>query len=190
MTEIGIVVAKYKDMKELNGNSGDYAENVLKKMDYHFLRIAENAHLTRNAPWMRGANGNRFGQSRFVTFVEARIILDEILSQPIVSDDPILAGAKRPIILMGHDLAHDTENIEKSGLAYNFYQHKTVVKEIDTQKLCIGVSAWTNPEYGGNKTGLDTLCEEVFSFAHEDPHTGLNDAARTMICAVNLALRT
>jgi DNA polymerase III epsilon subunit-like protein len=190
MTEIGIVIAECKDGKDLDGDIGDYAENVLKKMNYHFLRIVENAHLTRNAPWMRGADGNRFGQPRFVAFAEARTVLDEILNQPIVSDDPTLAGAKRPIVLMGHDLRHDTENVEKSGLAYNFYQHKTVVKEIDTQKLCTEVGVRNKSTYIGNKIGLDTLCEEVFNFAHEDPHTALNDAARTMICAVNLALRT
>jgi hypothetical protein len=78
MTEIGIVVAEYKDGRTLNGHFGDYAENVLKRMKYHHLRIWENAHLKSKVKWMRGAEGNRFGKSRFVTFAEAREILDEV----------------------------------------------------------------------------------------------------------------
>jgi len=189
MTEIGLVVAEYKDGKSLNGDVGEYAENVLKKMQYHHLRICENAHLRTNADWMRGPEGNRFGQSRFVTFAEARSILDEVLNQPIVSDSSNLAGLKRPIILIGHALAHDKDNVRKNGLNYDFKQHGSVVKEIDTQKMVKETLAWVDSRCANNDIGLDTLCEEVFGFAHDDPHTALNDAARTLICGVNLALR-
>ncbi|KAH5633431.1 hypothetical protein HBI23_215420 [Parastagonospora nodorum] len=189
MTEIGIVIAEYKDGKEIGAEIGDYAENVMKKMKHHHLRICENAHLKTTSPWMRGPEGNRFGQSRFVTFAEARRILDRILNQPIVSDNPDLAGLKRPVILVGHALDHDTEHMQSTGLNYDFTQHATIVAEIDTQKLVRELSAWTAPDFPGNKIGLDVLCEQVFNFAHEDPHTALNDAARTIFCAVNLALR-
>lgn len=189
MTEIGIVIAKYEDGNELHAHVGDYAENVLKKMGYYHLRIWENAHLKTNAPWMRGPEGNRFGQTRFVKFAEARAVLDEILNQPIVSSNADLARMKRPVILVGHALEHDEENVEKSGLSYDFNRHGTVVKRIDTQRLVQELAAWVHPNCANNKVGLDTLCEEVFNFAHKDPHTALNDAARTMICAVNLALR-
>lgn len=190
MTEIGLVIGEHKDGKELCGDVGDYAEHLLKKMQYHHLRIWENAHLKTSASWMRGAEGNRFGGQRFVTFAEARTILDSVLNQPIVSDNPNVAGLKRPIILVGQAVDHDTENLQKSGLAYNFNKHGTVVKEIDTQKLTREMKAWTDKVNPGNYIGLDTLCEEVLHFKHEDAHTALNDAARTMICAVNLALRT
>lgn len=189
MTELGIVIAEYKDGKSVGAEIGDYAEHVMKKMKYHHLRFVENAHLKTTSPWMRGAEGNRFGQSRFVTFAEARRILDGILKQPIVSDNPELAGLKRPVILVGHALDHDTEHMQATGLAYDFKQHATIVASIDTQKLVRELSAWTDPEFPGNKIGLDVLCEDVFNFAHEDPHTALNDAARTIFCAVNLALR-
>jgi hypothetical protein len=56
-------------------------------------------------------NTDEMTDIEIVTFAEARIILDEILNQPIVSDHPTLAGAKRPIILMGIDLGHDTHLI-------------------------------------------------------------------------------
>ena len=189
MTEIGLVVAEYNHGKELNGDLGDYGENVLKKMRYYHLRICENAHLKRNVEWMRGAEGNRFGASRFVTFAEARSILNFILNQPIISGDPDLAGLKRPVILMGHAVAHDQDNMAKSGLQYNFKKHGTVVAEIDTQAMVKEAGCWIDKKSPGNDIGLDKLCEQVFGFAHEDAHTALNDAARTTICGVNLALR-
>lgn len=190
MTEIGMVIAEYKDGKALNGETGEYAGHLLKKMKYHHLRIWENAHLKTTATWMRGAEGNRFGQSRFVSFAEARAILDEVLNEPIVSDHPDLVGLKRPVILVGHALAHDKDNLEKNGLNYDFRKHGTVVKEIDTQKLTKEVHAWLDWQNPNNDIGLDTLCEEVFGFEHADAHTALNDAARTIICMINLALRS
>ncbi|KAH8722941.1 hypothetical protein GQ44DRAFT_686007 [Phaeosphaeriaceae sp. PMI808] len=190
MTEIGLVIAEYKNGKELNRDLGPFAENLFRNMRYHHLRIWENAHLRTSAEWMRGPEGNRFGKSRFVTFTEARTILDEILNQPIISSDPSLAGLKRPVILIGHALIHDRDNLQKDGLQYDFKQHGTVVKEIDTQKLTKEVHAWADKTNPNNEIGLDKLCEDVFGFEHDDAHTALNDAARTVICAVNLALGT
>jgi hypothetical protein len=190
MTEIGLVVAEYNAGKELNGDTGAYGENVLKKMRYYHLIICENAHLKTSASWMRGAAGNRFGASRFVTFAEARSILDFILNQPIVSSNLDLAGLKRPVVLLGHAVSHDTHNIARGGLSYNFRKHGTVVGEIDTQKMVRQAGCWVDRKGRGNDIGLDTLCEGVFGIRHEDAHTALNDAARTMICAVNLALRS
>jgi hypothetical protein len=108
MTKIGIVVAEYKGGKELDGNFGDYAEHVLKKVKYHHLRIWENARIRSASQWTRGPEGNRFGWSRFVTFAEARKILDVIFNQSIMSDNPDLAGMKRLVIFIGHASEHDT----------------------------------------------------------------------------------
>jgi hypothetical protein len=80
MTEIGLVVAEYHSGKALNGELGDFGEEVLKKMKYYHLGICENAQLETSEAWIRGADGNRFGVSRFVTFAEARSILDHILN--------------------------------------------------------------------------------------------------------------
>jgi hypothetical protein len=51
MTVIGIVVAEYTDREKLDGDLGEYVENVLKKMNCHHQRIWEweNAHLKTNA---------------------------------------------------------------------------------------------------------------------------------------------
>jgi hypothetical protein len=114
--EIEIVVAEYKARKELEGNFGDYAESVLKKMKYHHLRVWENAHLKTNVDRMRDPEGNRFGRSRFVTFAEAREVLDDIFDQPIVSNDLNLADMKRPVVLLEHAVTHDKENLENFGL--------------------------------------------------------------------------
>jgi hypothetical protein len=65
---------------------------------------------------MRGAEGNKYRKSQFVMFVEAREILDNILNQPIVSDDSILVGMKRSVVLVGHAPSHDKDNPQESAL--------------------------------------------------------------------------
>jgi hypothetical protein len=96
---------------------------------------------------------------------------------------------KRPVVLVGHALRHDKDNLKKQALANDYKQHGNVVAEIDTQQLVKQEKAWVHLICSNNEIGLDTLCREVFGFAHQDPHTALNDAAKTVICAANIALR-
>ncbi|CAO2647482.1 Nn.00g084040.m01.CDS01 [Neocucurbitaria sp. VM-36] len=208
MTEIGLAVFERKDMlevhrrkeewekqhgKDKNDNEyahlGAFAEELLSKITFHHLRIVETAHLKTNAEWMKGADGNRFGSSRFVTFAEARSILDSLFSQPIPNPSPSspLTTCKKPIILLGHAISHDEDNLAKSGLAYNLFRHTTIVSKIDTQPLAKETHTWFDPAAPNNEVGLETLTATL-GFKHEDAHTACNDAARTVISAIQMVL--
>ncbi|KAH7346065.1 hypothetical protein BKA66DRAFT_447860 [Pyrenochaeta sp. MPI-SDFR-AT-0127] len=204
MTEIGLAVFERKDMvkvhrrKMLSENEqsdieadyehlGDFGEELLKKIAFYHLRIVETAHLKTNARWMKGAEGNRFGHSRFVTFAEARDILDSFFSQHIESTDVSLKGCKRPVVLIGHAIYHDEVNFKKHGLNYNWRKHGTIVKEIDTQALAKATCTWSDPETPSNNVGLGNLTKQL-GFKHEDAHTACNDAARTVMSAIQMVL--
>ncbi|KAI8931705.1 hypothetical protein NX059_011350 [Plenodomus lindquistii] len=204
MTEIGLAVYERKDMvrtlernklweleRGLTGDGynhvGPFGEELLKEIMFYHLRIVENAHLKTNAKWMKGAEGNRFAHSRFVTFPEARVVLDAFFDQPIVSDNPELAGCKRPIILVGHAISHDRLNCKDHGLQYDWFKHGTIVKEVDTQPLAKATNTWFDYAAPNNDVGLETLTR-VLGFEHTDPHTALNDAARTLMAAIVMAL--
>ncbi|KAF1850071.1 uncharacterized protein K460DRAFT_326583 [Cucurbitaria berberidis CBS 394.84] len=191
MTEIGLAVFERKDMLGNEGgyeHLGDFGEELLKKITFHHLRIVETAHLKTSAEWMKGAEGNRFGHSRFVTFAEARVILDSLFSQPIDSSDPELKGCKKPVVLLGHAMYHDEENIKKSGgLEYDLFKYGTIVKEVDTQPLAKATHTWFDQCAPNNDVGLDTLTKRL-GFEHEDAHTACNDAARTVISAIQMVL--
>lgn len=201
MTEIGLAVYEKKDMEmihsqaaHINSSSsnryehlGDFGENLLREITFHHLRIAENCHLKGDAKWMKGASGNRFGHSRFVTFPEARYALDQLFNQAIFSLDPELAGCKKPVILVGHAMFHDQDNLRRNELNYDWYKHGTIVKKIDTQPLAKSTKTWFNPEAPSNNVGLPVLTN-ILGFEHEDAHTACNDAARTLISAIQMAL--
>jgi hypothetical protein len=70
---------------------------------------------------MLGADGDKLGKSRFVTFAEAREILEQIFNQLIVSDDSNLAGLKRPVVLVGHASRQDKDSIHEN-LGANWYE--------------------------------------------------------------------
>lgn len=204
MTEIGLAVFAGKDIAELNDRKkpwhkerrqipdlrkhlGDFGEEMLKKITFYHLRIVETAHLKSDSRWMKGAEGNRFGHSRFVTFAEARDVLDNLLSQPIVSLDPALKGCKKPVVLVGHAMNQDEQNLMKRGLRYDWHKHSTIVAKIDTQSLAKATSTWIDPRFPNNQVGLNTLTKKL-GFEHEDAHTACNDAARTLICAIQMVL--
>ena len=174
---------------------GPFGEELMRKITFHHLRIVETAHLKTNAAWMKGPEGNRFGHSRFVTFAEARRILDSLFCQPIPTlsitatnnAHQDLKGCKRPIILVGHAMYHDEAHFRKNGLSYDLFQHGTVVKQIDTQPLAKATHTWLDPAAPSNDVGLDTLTRTL-GFEHEDAHTACNDAARTLISAIQMVL--
>ena len=204
MTEIGLAVFEKKDMIEVQARKvmwekehgsnkdgyehlGAFGEHLLKEMTFQHLRIVETAHLKSNAGWMKGAEGNRFGFSRFVTFAEARTILDSLFSQPVASTNPSLEGCKKPVVLVGHAVYHDEENLRKNGLAYDWFKHGTIVTDIDTQPLAKITHTWASPEAPNNEVGLNKLTKRL-GFEHQDAHTACNDAARTVISAIQMVL--
>ena len=185
-TEVGLA---YLERKHVVGvKPGEHGVNFLKQLQFFHLRLLENTHLKSNNKESRGAEGNRFGHSRFVAIDEAKDCMDELFNQ-YITDKPELAGCKRPVILIGHALLHDEKNIKR--LDYDFSRHGNLVAKVDTQPLVRDVNMWSPPPTAPkNMISLQNLCDQVVKFKHEDPHTACNDAARTMICAIWLALPT
>ncbi|OAL44671.1 hypothetical protein IQ07DRAFT_648888 [Pyrenochaeta sp. DS3sAY3a] len=214
MTEIGIVIFERKDMvavqqqqyqqqkqeEQTPGNQaastkkeyehlGPFGEQLLTQIRFHHLRLVETAHLRTNSAHMRGPDGNHFGHSRFVTFAEARAILPSIFAQPIGSPDSssaALHAPNRPIVLIGHATHHDSEHC-RAGLGYDWTQHGTIVKSIDTQPLAKATRTWISPDKQRVDIGLARLTK-ILGFEHRDAHTACNDAARTVLSAVQMVL--
>lgn len=187
MTELGLVYISRKTAKGAlpPGPHGWKLQEALKFL--HF-RVVEHAHLKSNRVDSKGPLGNRFGDTTFASFAELRLILNDLMNQEIETIDPDLMGCKRPVIIVGHALRHDTENTNKEGLEYNLDDNVTLVAKVDTQALARETSVWVPPVgMETNEIGLRVMIENL-GFKHLDDHTACNDAARTMMCAVHMVL--
>ncbi|KAF1850072.1 uncharacterized protein K460DRAFT_422461 [Cucurbitaria berberidis CBS 394.84] len=184
-TEIGIGTFSTQSMFPLvqGDNLGDHGENLMKRIKFYLLRTIETSHLPKTNPNSRGVEGNRFGQGRFVTFSEARNILHNVFAQPI-TDVNSLKGYNHPIVVLGHDISHDKDNLKEKDVAFDIDALGTVVRYIDTQVLARDVKFWLKPK---EKIGLANLVKSLW-FEHSDSHTAANDVGRTVISAVQLAL--
>jgi hypothetical protein len=123
---------------------------------------------------------NRFGQTRFVPRTEACEMLDSIFNWPIDENRPELGYC--PVVLMGHALSGDLSMLS-STLGVHAAAFDTVVKIIDTQSLCIETDYW----HSRNKAGLHALVP-MCNFEYRNAHTASNDAAMTLICAIQMVL--
>jgi hypothetical protein len=123
---------------------------------------------------------NRFGQTRFVNEKDTCEMLDSIFRWPVDHARPELGFC--PVVVLGHSLKDDFQILSRT-LGVHAATFDTVVKTIDTQHLCKETGFYTSR----NQAGLSTL---VFSanFSYRNPHTACNDAAMTLICAVQMVL--
>lgn len=191
MTELGLNTLSRKKGREVATTTGlgVHGEKLMEQLEFYHFRVVEHAHLLSNREGSLGPLGNRFGHTRFTTFKELRVILKHFFEQDIVSANPALKGCKRPVILVGHALRHDEENLKKTGLEYDFAASNTVVAKVDTQPLAREVGVWNPPpNMLTNEIGLRVLIEERLGFLHLDDHTACNDSARTMMCGIWMVL--
>ncbi|KAJ4313877.1 hypothetical protein N0V94_006743 [Neodidymelliopsis sp. IMI 364377] len=187
MTELGINIISRKDARS-TGNPGPHGHKLQEQLKFFHFRVVEHAHLLSNRTNSLGPLGNRFGHTRFATFVELRIILEHLFVRDIETDDPLLKGCKHPVVLVGHALRHDEENAKKIGLNYDFATKDTIVAKVDTQQLAREVGDWVPlPGMLKNEIGLRVLIEKL-GFKHLNDHTACNDAARTMMCGIHMIL--
>jgi hypothetical protein len=109
-------------------------------------------------------------------------MLDSIFRWPIDPSKPELGSC--PVVVLGHSLKNDFLMLSRT-LGVNPALFDTVVKTIDTQHLCreTGLVSSRNP------SSLSTLVSQS-GFAYRDAHTACNDAAMTLICAVQMVLPT
>jgi hypothetical protein len=185
MTEIGVTILHTQDVLSYAqaGNFGDHGDNLMRKLKFHFLRLREKAHLPTTDANSRGPAGNRFGYERFVTFDQARTLLRQLLVQPIAGVNG-LQGFNRPIVILGHSIAHDREHLNTKDLGLDIDGFGTIIKYIDTQEIARDTGNWWNDV---DNIGLNSLVSKL-GFTHSDAHTACNDATRTMMCAIIMAL--
>ncbi|KAI4941355.1 hypothetical protein J4E91_010800 [Alternaria rosae] len=184
-TEVGVATFSRQDVLPIaaTGEFGDHGEYLMQKVRFYLLRTIETSHLPNQNPESRGVEGNRFGQGRFVTFAEARQILTNLFVQPI-NRIPGLSG-NYPIVVLGHDVGHDLNNLKSKAIAFDMEPIGTVVRYIDTQLLVRDKGYWMMPR--NEQVGLRRMVEEL-SFEHSDSHTAANDADRTLISAFQIVL--
>ncbi|KAI8931703.1 hypothetical protein NX059_011348 [Plenodomus lindquistii] len=187
MTEIGVVHFTMGEMAKITkpegrvADLGNHGEYMLRAMKVNPLRIKENSHLVSGYAKTRGAAGNRFGEWRFTSFGEAREILRQVFEQ--LSE---YGNCKRPVVLLGHDVVHDRNNLKGKQINFDLEALGTVVRVIDTQVMAREGKYW---HHRTNQIGLARLARNLrVQHKGRDPHTAANDAARTLICAIQLAL--
>lgn len=185
MTEIGIGIMETNEALNvsLSDTLGDHGESLMQLGQYHHFRLVEKSHLPTTNKQSRGPEGNRFGGTRFVTFNDARKVLRKILVQPI-TQVIALQGFNRPVVIMGHSGKHDREHLNGKDLAFDTETLGTVVRNIDTQQIAEDCKYWLHPT---DPIGLVPLVSKL-GFEHTDPHTAANDAARTLMCAILMAI--
>lgn len=125
---------------------------------------------------------NRFGQTRFVNSKDTCQIFDSIFRWPIDAARPELGHCH--FVVLGHSLKDDFNMLSRT-LGVHPGVFEIVVKSIDTQQLCRETGAWSSR----NQAGLARLVDEA-NFQCRDLHTASNDAAMTLICAVQMVLPT
>lgn len=124
---------------------------------------------------------NRFGQTRFLTKEQSCDMLTEMFTWPIEHGKPERGYC--PVVVMGHSIGDDFAQLNKT-LGFNAAGFDSVVKIIDTQHLSRETGYWRNM---ANPTGLAKLVPKC-GFEYRDPHTASNDAAMTLIAAIQMVL--
>jgi hypothetical protein len=107
-------------------------------------------------------------------------MIHSMFQWPIDPSNPALGNC--PVVVLGHALSNDFRMLSQT-IGVNAAVFDAVVKTIDTQQLCRETGSW----HSGNQAGLETLVAQS-GFAYRDAHTACNDAAMTLICAVQMVL--
>lgn len=191
LTEVGVVKIQYNQAGSLKNGPGEHGLFMLQQLRFLHFRVVENAHLVLNPEGSSGPEGNLYGKTRFVTFLELRTVLDHMLNKRITGNEE-LEGCPEPILLVGHAIQHDIDNFKKSGLQFDIAQQRSIVARVDTQLLAreVGLEnphSKTPQEKAANTIALKDLTEAI-GFKHEQQHTACNDASRAIICAINMVL--
>jgi len=88
------------------------------------------------------------------------------------------------VILLGHALRGGLENIENGkDIAFNIDSLGTIVKTLNTQEISRDMYMW----HSSDGPRLEHLVAKL-NFTHTNPYTACNDAARTLMSAIYLAI--
>lgn len=181
LTEHGLHIFSWEEMVPVLENSGIHGENILRNVYYYHIRIHENAHHINRRFCPGNPERNHFGSTYFVTKKEAKDFLADELSWLIDEhnqDDP-----RFPVIFPDHSVENNLQMLQQEfGIKPTFTTN--VVAIIDTQKIA--------NEQGirgrGKQIGLAAFIQH-FGVTFRDGHTASNDAAHTIISAVQMVLK-
>ncbi|PSN75525.1 hypothetical protein BS50DRAFT_479419 [Corynespora cassiicola Philippines] len=180
LTEVGLVSFERCEMVEAFKDPGPHGENILKRMYFYHLRLISNAHFV-NRQWCPGdPEKNHFGNTRFLTHSEVKSALNEAFAWPLDPNDPSKGNC--PVFFMGHAVSNDLRMLQDS-VGFDAAALGTVVATLDTQQIARDVGIRGR----GHQIGLQTLAG-FFGVQYRDPHTACNDAAYTIIAAVQMVL--
>lgn len=166
-------------------NIGDHGKFLMQCIKFDLLRIKENAHLTSSFKRSGASGANRFGITYFVDFNQLRGTFNGLFRQLIMPTDgkEEAVNQLRPIVVLGHAVYHDIKNLKEKEAKINLHDYHTVVAIIDTQRLAFEAGLTR-----AKQIGLKSLVAQL-GFQHTDAHTAANDVGRTIISAIQLALR-
>jgi len=185
LTEFGLNTFSRKEMAPVLRSPGIHGEMILRNIYYYHIRVRENAHLI-NWRFVRGnPERNHFGSTRFATKEDAKEFLIETLAWPVDEDNE--DGAKCPVIFLGHSVKNDLRMLqEELGIDPKF--DSNVVAIIDTQKIANEQGIRRKGQQKGQQIALKSLIQH-FGVEFRDGHTAGNDAAYTIISAVQMVLK-
>lgn len=182
LTEYGLHTFTRSEMVPvLRKSTGFHGENLLKNIYYYHMRILGTAHFINHRFCPGNPENNHFGSTRFATKLEATEFLTRCIAWPLDPDQP--NGAKCPVVFLGHAVKNELEMLQQD-LDIDPSAMSNVVAVIDTQNIA--------NEQGyrgrGDRIGLEVLTKQC-SMQFRDAHTAGNDAAYTIIAAVQMVMK-
>jgi hypothetical protein len=182
LTEYGLHIFTRKDMLAILNNPGPYGEKLLRQIYYYHMRLRDNAHLANRKHCKGDPEKNHFGVTRFFSKPDAKGFLSECLAWLIDEHNP--DDAKCPVIFLGFALDNELHMLQQE-LGVDATVFDNVVTIVDTQTI-----ANEQGVYGrGNKIGLEDLINR-YNVDFRDGHTASNDAAYTVIAAMQMVMQT
>ncbi|RYP25403.1 hypothetical protein DL767_008425 [Monosporascus sp. MG133] len=155
VTEVGLAVLDTDDIMDVA--PGKNGENWLSEIETFHFRIKEYSSMI-NSQFVQGCPDSfAFGNSNFVSLKD---IAQEVGN--IIGDN--VSGDKRPVVLVGHDIAQDLAYLQKIG--YNSWRVPHIVDEVDTKSM------FQRLKRSQDGRGLETVCSDLGHWALRDKMCG------------------
>ncbi|KAL1607972.1 hypothetical protein SLS60_002911 [Paraconiothyrium brasiliense] len=183
LTEIGINTFASGDLRQHIANPGPNGENLLHQIYYYHFRMLPNAHCINKRFCPGNPENNRFGNTRFATYVQGKAMLEECFYWDVTAGRA--QDGKCPTVVIGHALRNDADGLART-VGFEPEAADTVVAVIDTQQMAREMGIY-NPAGARNEVGLRDLSAH-FDIPYRDSHTAGNDAAYTTFSAIYMAL--
>lgn len=178
ITEIGFATLDSRDLDSFapGPNGGDW----MKLIRASHYRIREYKHLV-NRDFVAGCPDMfQFGASEFISIKDAPSIIASHFKPPYTNPTANVDGAKRNIVLVGHDLPADVRYLQKIG--YDVHNLSNLKDSIDTSFMYRALRRESNPRsLGGVLSDLGLTGWWL--------HNAGNDAVYTLQAMIAIALK-